>query len=84
MLDLLRVGENINIIDNIREKSVLVSKSDLLFDAFIIENNGKFLQMDIELHIFKQGLTHFIDKQHNERLLYVLEHCVFVVLLFEW
>ena len=60
VLNMLRIGKNINIIDNIREKGVLVSKADRFLYAFIIENDSELFEVDVELHVLEERLTHFV------------------------
>ena len=60
VLNMLRIGKNIDIIDNIREKGVLVSKADRFLYAFIIENDSELFEVDVELHVLEERLTHFV------------------------
>ena len=65
-LNVIWAGEDIDVGDNIGEESLLIFESVVPADRFIVEANGMFFKVDIELHIFEKVLAHFIDEQHHK------------------
>ena len=53
---------------------MVVAEVDFLHDALAVEPHCELLQIEIELHVFKQVLADLIGEQHDELVVLILEH----------